>query len=131
MTVSKVLNDRGDEFGIAKDTQERIWEIATRLNYQRTERATSAWARVQSILFYPCTRDGQKERRGFFSPFFGIVLTDQEAVTRSGFYLSYVAVDEESMETVKPSFRIALAVLQQGTMPLISPSCLSAVACLW
>ena len=33
-TVSKVLNNRGDEFGISQETQKRVREIARQMNYR-------------------------------------------------------------------------------------------------
>lgn len=121
-TVSKVLNDRGDEFGIAKDTQERIWEIATRLNYQpnREARNLRLGKKYRSILFLSLYEGRTKGAEGFFShPFFGIVMHQiQEAVSRSGFYLSYVAVDEESMGAVKALVQDRISgVVTWGTMP--------------
>jgi DNA-binding LacI/PurR family transcriptional regulator len=52
-TVSKVLNNRGDEFGISQETQKRVREIARQMNYQPHKEARNLrlGKRYSSILF--------------------------------------------------------------------------------
>jgi len=121
-TVSKVLNNRGDEFGIAEETQQRIWEIAKRLNYQpnREARNLRLGKKYRSILFLSLYEGRTRGAEGFFShPFFGVAMHQmQAAVSRAGFYLSYLAVTEETMEAIRALVQDRISgVVTWGTMP--------------
>lgn len=120
-TVSKVLNNRGDEFGISQETQKRVREIARQMNYQPHKEARNLrlGKRYSSILFLSLYEGRTKGAEGFFShPFFGELMHQIQAeVSRSGCYLSYVAVTEESMPAVRTLIQDRISgVVTCGTM---------------